>query len=62
MRGDSNMSDSGFYKSQKMYQHRHRLWVDKIYNEARADRDLNKKSGNLIQRFVTWLKSKLLNK
>jgi len=61
MRGDSNLSDSGFYRSQKSYQKKHTFFMDKIYSEAR-DSETSQEKINIFQRFILWLKSKLLNR
>jgi hypothetical protein len=60
MRGDSNLTDSGFYKIQRTFQGKNRFLIDKLYNEIRNDEI--KKQDNIFQRFISWLKSKLLNK
>lgn len=58
--GDSNMSNSGFFRSQKMFQQKHKLEMDKINLEARTKQEIKEK--NIFKRFISWLKSKLLNK
>lgn len=60
MRGDSNLSDSGFYRIQRSIQNKQRFLLDKLYNEIRSDE--SKKQKNIFQRFISWLKSKLLNR
>lgn len=60
MMADSNMSDSGFYRSQKLFQQKHKLEMEKINVEARSQDKQNKE--NIIKRFISWLKLKLLNK